>query len=147
MFDWDLLEDNRKKDVFVGKLNISEGYRRKCQPIIDKINFHSAMRSFEYDEMERYGRDNDFLEDLYSTLNEKQIELIKYEISQSEGGSGFEMISDIPSWEAEWRKGYDKPLMQVWVDQSVGCCEDDYYGYVYVEIIPDKKYLKWFYSM
>ncbi len=26
-------------------------------------------------------------------------------------------------------------------------CEDCYSGYVYVELIPDKKYLKWSFSM
>lgn len=145
--DWDIFNEIRKKDIFIGKLNISECYSRKHQPIIDRINFHSAMRAFEYDEMERYGKDNDFLEELYSTLNQEQVQFIKDEIHQSEGGYEFKIISDIPSWKPEWQKGYEKPLMQVWVDQSVGWCEDDYYGFVYVEIIENNKYLQWSYSM
>ena len=145
--NWDLFDETTDKDVFVGKLNISEGYRRKRFPIELKLDYESGMKAYYKDEIERHSKDNVLLDGVYSSLSDEQVEFIKYEIEQSEGGVDFKIISDMPSWKPEWRKGYSKPLMQVWVDQSVGHCEDDYYGYVYIEIIPDKKYLKWYYSM
>jgi hypothetical protein len=149
VIDWELIGEVRyKKDIFIGKLNVSDCYRRKHQPIIDRINYHSAMDAMYNDEIAHAEEDGEFMEDLFSTLNENQVEFIKFEISESEGGYGFKIISDKPSWKPEWEKGYDKPLMNVWVDQSSGYpCEDCYSGFVYVELIENEKYIQWSFSM
>ncbi len=103
------------------------------------------MDSYYREENKRHKKQKEFLEAFYCTLTEEQVEFIKDEIEQSEGGDNFELIKDKPGWGAEWTKGYDKPLMQVWVDQTCGMSGDSYSGYVYIEIEPDKLYLKWFY--
>ena len=148
MFNWDLVEDVRgKKDIFIGKLNVSEGYRRKHQPIIDRIDFHSAMDSMYYYEIARGKVDKEFLDNLYSTLDDNQIQFIKEEIEQSEGGYEFKFIKDKPNLAPKCEKDNDNCFTTYAEQWSEYPCEDCYSGYVYVEFIENKKYLKWSFSM
>lgn len=147
MFDWDSLEDIRVKDIFIGKLNVSEGYRRKHQPIIDRINCFSAMNDMYADERARAKIDNDFMEALYSTLNDSEIQFIKDEIEQSEGGYEFNFIRDKPNLAPECEKDDDNCFTTYAEQWSEYPCEDCYSGYVYVELIENEKYLKWSFSM
>jgi len=142
MFDFDVFP-NYKKDKFLGKINVSEAYSRKRDVAFSLMGLDSYYRG----ENKRLKEQKEFLESFYTTLTKEQVEFIKDEIEQSEGGDDFEIIKQKPSCEAEWLKGYDKPLMQVWVDQTCGMSGDDYSGYVYIEIIENEKYLKWFYAM
>lgn len=137
---------NCKKDTFIGKLNITEAYKRRQEHIMLPRLMADAYGSWHDEMMEQSKKDYNVTESLFSTLSEDQILFIKGEIEESEGGTNFEIITSKPSFDPEFTKD-DGYLMNVWVDQSCGMAGDDYYGYVYVEIIEDEKYLKWYYSM
>lgn len=111
--------------------------------IVEQVSFTDVIE----DENERYQRDAKVLNELYSTLMDEQIDFIKSEIEESEGGVDFEIVENKPKWDME-REKEDNNEFNVWVDQSTyGESYDSYHGYVYIEIIPNKKYLKWYYSM
>jgi len=135
------------KDKFIGKLNITECYNRKHQPIIDQINFNSAMDGWQEELNLQYEQDKKVLDELYKTLNDRQIQFIKDEIEESCGGSSFQIINNKPSLNVEFEK--EEPHeFNTFVDQWNNYpCEDCYSGYVYVEIEEDKKYLMWHYEM
>ena len=144
---FDMKMSREYKDKFIGKLNITECYNRKRQPIIDQINFNDAMNGYHEDLNFRYEQDEKILDDLYQTLNDEQIQFIKDEIEESEGGYDFEIINYKPSLEIEFHKT-ESHEFNTFVDQYNSCpYEDCYSGYVYIELEENTKFLKWSYSM
>ena len=145
-FDFYMSEE-KKKDVFIGKLNISDCYRRKTEAISEKLHYESAMRDYYIEEIAKAEEDKQLLREIYSTLNSDQIQFIENEIKESEGGYDFKIITEKPILQIEHEKE-DDDSFNTYVEQwSSYPCEDCYSGYVYLELIENKKYLKWSYSM
>ena len=91
--------------------------------------------------------DEAILDKVFSSLSANQVEFIKTEIEESEGGHHFEILNDKPDLEIEYEKE-DENSFNTYVSQwNEYPCEDCYSGYVYVELEENKKYLKWSYSM
>lgn len=150
MIDWDDLPlVKKKKEILIGKLNVSEAYARIREPIKNDLLCQAGMRAWHKEEMEMIKKDLAILQSVYDSLSNEEIQFIKDEIDECCSAWGFEIVKDKPSFAPDYTKEDDDCLFDLYINQTVngGYTGDEFAGDIYIELIPNKKYLKWSYCM
>ena len=101
-----------------------------------------AMEDIRKEEEEQNKKDQAVLDLVKEQVTEEVFKLIEIEIEETDGGIGFKIVDEKSGELDDCVEG-----IKVWINQwSVGESGDSFEGNVYVEL-PNKKYLKWSYSI
>jgi len=138
----------KQKDIVIDEINIVECFNRRR----DELNAHLSYISYLREEAKEADimlqKDNKVLSDLFSTLNQGQVDFIKNEIEECHSFN-FSIIDKIPeNIPLEYSKDEENPnSFDLYIKQwSSYPCEDCFEGIAFLVIIPNEKVLSWHYS-
>jgi len=117
-------------------------YETKTCKLCEQKQFNDAMcamNDYYIEEAERQSKNvKEIFSELAGMVCEEFVKDIKDCITDCEGGYDFEIV-DLPRGDKQ-TENYSF-IKHIYIDQSCGCCGDDYYGEVYIPL-PDNKYLQ-----